>query len=245
MGKNASANQLFSIGDLLDYLNSEFPDLTISKIRFLENEGLVRPLRAPSGYRKFTGSDLNRIRYILQLQRDHYLPLRVIREHLVSLDEGLEAPYPVTGTVPKRIGLVPSRESLFGVDSKDLIKTKSFALNLDELVEITSISRDSLEEYLAVGLLEMREGMFDSNAIAIANLAKELETLGISARHMRSFRLAAEREIGLIESLVKPVSKKQSPNSRNDALEQASEIATIALRLHTALVRSGIHRELS
>jgi DNA-binding transcriptional MerR regulator len=228
-----------SIGEVLNKLRPDFSDVTISKIRFLESEGLVEPERTPAGYRKFTHEDLQRLRYVLAAQRDHYLPLRVIKEHLDAIDRGLEPPALPSGSprVPRAV-----------TDAEGLPTPEAFAreanelrLSRRELEEASGADQallDALEEY---GLLARRYGEhYDSDAVGIAKAAAELAAFGIEPRHLRPFRAAADREIGLVEQVLSPLLRQRNPESRARAEETARELAALSVRLHAALVKAGL-----
>jgi DNA-binding transcriptional MerR regulator len=233
-----------SIGEVLSALRPDFPDVTISKIRFLESEGLIEPQRAPSGYRKFTHEDVERLRYVLSAQRDHYLPLRVIKDHLDALDRGLEPP-PMPGGGPRVPRAVtdgdgyPSPES-FGRDRTEL------RLSRAELLEAAEIDEPLLAQLEEYGLVVPRRGgaPYDADAVVVAKTAGELAAFGLEPRHLRPFKGAADREVGLVEQLVVPLLRQRNPEARARAEEVVREVAALSVRLHAALVKSGLHRGL-
>lgn len=244
MSPAASARSLMSIGEVLAALRPDFPEVTISKIRFLESEGLIEPARAPSGYRKFSHDDVARLRYVLSAQRDHYLPLRVIKDHLDALDRGLEPPTSTTGAprVPRAVveaNGYPSAAS-FVRDQTEL------RLSRAELLEAAGIDEPllaALEEY---GLVVGRRGRapYDADAVMIAKTAGELAGFGLEPRHLRQFKGAADREVGLVEALVAPLLRQRDPQARARADEVARELGALTVRLHAALVKAGMHRGL-
>jgi DNA-binding transcriptional MerR regulator len=225
-----------SIGEVLAQLRPDFPDVTISKIRFLEAEGLVEPERAPSGYRRFSHDDVARLRYVLTSQRDHYLPLRVIKEHLDALDRGLE---PLVGGgrpgVPRAVvdgaGTGPGLRR----DAGDV------RLSREELADAADVDEALLDQLESYGLIAPRPGgWFDADAVRVAAAAGELASYGLEARHLRAFRTTADRQLGLVEQVVTPLLRQRGAGSRDRAEEVAREIARVAVRLHTALVASGL-----
>lgn len=236
------ARDAMSIGEVLARLRAEFPDVTISKIRFLEAEGLIEPARAPSGYRKFSHADVERLRYVLAAQRDHYLPLRVIKEHLDAIDRGLEPPdLAVPG--PRVPRAVADRDGFpaagsFGRDRSDVRLTRA------ELLEAADIAEDLLVALEGFGLVVPRHGSspYDGDALAVARVAGELASFGLEPRHLRSFKGAADREVGLVEQLVSPMLRQRSTESRARAEEITREVSALSVRLHAALVRSGLGR---
>lgn len=238
------AGSLMSIGEVLAQLRGEFPDVTISKIRFLESERLVEPARTPSGYRKFSHADVARLRYILATQRDHYLPLRVIREHLDAIDRGLEPP-----AAPGERPQVP-RSAREGLPGPRALVPDNVELRLSraELADAAGLDEDLLSQIEGFGLIEAVRGsagaaagpLYDADALAVATAVAELSTYGLEPRHLRAFRTAAEREADLMAQVVGPLLRQRSPDARVRAEEVARELGATALRLHTALVRAQL-----
>jgi DNA-binding transcriptional MerR regulator len=227
-----------SIGQALADLSAEFPeeDIKESKLRFLESEGLVEPERTPSGYRKYSVDDMERLRYIIRMQRDHYLPLKVIREHLDALDRGLEPPAPSGG--PR----VP--QGLLGEAGADLLRgdRSDVRVSRRELVKTAEISEDLLEQLEGYGLVRTRPGSkhYDADAVVIAKAAGDLAAFGIEPRHLRAFKTAADREVGLVEQVVSPIRRSREAGAEGRAAQAVEEIANLSLRLHATLVRSGL-----
>jgi DNA-binding transcriptional MerR regulator len=240
MSSSASASALMSIGEVLAQLRPEFQDITISKIRFLEEQGLIEPQRTSSGYRKFSRQDVNRLRYVLAAQRDHYLPLRVIREHLEAVDRGLEPPE-LPGGGPR----VPlSVVSADGYPSADAFGREGTELRLSraELIEAAGIDAESLTKLEEFGLVAPQPGgrHFDGNALVVARTVAEMAGYGIEARHLRAVKAAADREVGLVEQVVTPLRRQRNPEARARADEVVRELAALSVRLHAALVKSGL-----
>jgi DNA-binding transcriptional MerR regulator len=240
-GAAASGRVRLNIGEVLDRLRPDFPGITIPKIRFLEDKGLVKPERTPSGYRKFSVEDIDRLRYVLRMQRDHYLPLRVIGEHLDAIDRGLEPPpiEPVVPTVPT-VSLaadgLPSAESF---RRRDHVR-----LSRKELLKIAQISEELLVQLEQFGLITARTGTghYDTDALVIATTARELADFGFEPRHLRAFKTSADREVGLVEQVVAPHKRGRDTAARARAEETVSEIAALSVRLHATLVKAGLHR---
>ncbi|NCZ57483.1 MAG: MerR family DNA-binding transcriptional regulator [Actinobacteria bacterium] len=232
------ARAYLSIGEVLTKLRGDFPDITISKIRFLESEGLIDPQRTPSGYRKFTGTDLERLRYVLLAQRDQYLPLRVIKENLDALDRGLE-PAPSGGVAAPRPSLAridgDIAPSAFG-DSSEM------RLSREELLKASGLTENALVELESFGLITPRGRHYDGDALAVGKAVTEMNSFGIEPRHLRSFKSAADREIGLIEQVITPLTRQKSAESKARAQEVQKEIASLSIRLHASLVRGGLNR---
>jgi len=229
------ARAYLSIGEVLGKLRGEFPDVTISKIRFLESEGLIEPQRTPSGYRKFSHHDVDRLRYVLGAQRDHYLPLKVIKDHLDALDRGLEPPA-LAGSqaLAPRVATVDG-EVLFG-ESSDLKLSRS------ELLESSQLNETQLNELESYGLIQSNGKHYDGDALAIARAVAEISAFGIEARHLRPFKSAAEREIGLIEQVITPLLRQKGSEAKARAEEVERQLGGLTLKIHAALVRSGLKR---
>ncbi|MQA82294.1 MAG: MerR family DNA-binding transcriptional regulator [Streptosporangiales bacterium] len=217
-----------TIGEVLAKLRPEFPDVTISKIRFLESEGLVEPDRTPSGYRKFTYADLERLQYILAAQRDHYLPLRVIREQLDALD----GDSPVVSTR----GPLPAGVALPGPEK--FAERTVTRFSRDDLLTASGLLSDQLDTLEQYGLVAPLHGTvsYDEDALLIARTIAELTAFGIEPRHLRGFRAAADREVGLVEQVLTPMRRSRG-SATSDADETGREIAALFVRLHASLVK--------
>lgn len=227
------ARAYLSIGEVLSKLRNEFPDVTISKIRFLETEGLLDPARTPSGYRKFTSSDLERLRYVLSAQRDQYLPLRVIKENLDALDRGLTPAVNGTKAVTPRVASVDG-------ELTNLVPDKNLKLNRSELLEAASITEKQLSELESYGLITIKGRYYDGDALAIARVVSELSAFGIESRHLRSYKTAADREVSLISQVVAPILKQRGSEASARAAEIERELAALSIKLHAALVSSSL-----
>jgi DNA-binding transcriptional MerR regulator len=223
------ARASMTIGEVLGVLSAEFPDVTVSKIRFLEAEGLIEPERTPSGYRKFAPADAERLRFILAAQRDHYLPLRVIKEHLDAVDDG-QSPPP----------LGERRHAPRGLVAADTTHDGDVRLTRRQLLDATGVSAEVLTELEEFGLVSRAGGRYDGDALAIARAAAALRAFGFEARHLRAVKAAADREVGLIEAAVAPTMRQRSPGAHARATEAAKEIASLSLTLHAALVSTGL-----
>ncbi|MEO5664177.1 MAG: MerR family transcriptional regulator [Nocardioides sp.] len=241
MAEPAASRTRMNIGQVLDHLRSDFPGVTISKIRFLEDQGLIKPERTQSGYRKFSGGDVDRLRYILRMQRDHYLPHKVIGEHLDAIDRGLEPPAidGVVPTVPK-VALAPD-----GLPSAESFRaTSDVRLSRRELIKIAEISEDLLAQLEQFGLISPRPGTghYDTDALVVAKTARELAEFGLEPRHLRAFKTAADREVGLVEQVVAPLQRGRDAAAKGRMEEAVSEIAALSVRLHATLVKTGLRR---
>lgn len=231
------ARAYLSIGEVLSKLRSDFPDITISKIRFLESEGLIEPQRTPSGYRKFTTPDLERLRYVLLAQRDQYLPLKVIKENLDALDRGLEPAKSPGGAAAPRMVPVDT-----AVNPSAFAEQSDLRLSREELLTSSGINEEQLAELESYGLVQQRGRHFDGDALMIAKVVGELAAFGIEGRHLRAFKAASDREVGLVEQVITPLLRQKNSDSKARAEEVAREIASLSIRLHASLVRAGLHR---
>jgi DNA-binding transcriptional MerR regulator len=200
-----------SIGQVLDELSAEFPDVSPSKIRFLEAEGLIRPLRSNSGYRRFSAADITRLRFILTAQRDEYLPLRVIKERLDAIDGGDGGD--AAGGVPL------------------------LAMTRSELLTAAGAAEELLAELEDYGLIR-RARSYGAQPLSVLRSAVHLGAHGIQPRHLRAIKAAAERETALVEQAVAPLARQKG--SREPALRAAHDIAGHIARLHATLVEDGL-----
>jgi len=226
---------LMSIGEVLAQLRDDFPDITISKLRFLEAEGLVEPQRTAAGYRKYSTEDVNRLSYVLAAQRDRFLPLRVIRDYLDALDRG----------EPVAAGDYPSMDDPSAAPVKSADPEVPESLQRDELLERTGLSDTQLKEIEEAGLVSMRRpGWYDADALLIASAVAGLGQLGIGVRHLRTFRTTADREAGLFAAVVAPMAKSSSPSARVRAADTVRELTALTQQLHAALVRVSLRTTL-
>lgn len=233
-----------TIGDVLGKLQPDFPDVTISKIRFLESEGLIAPARTPSGYRKFTHTELERLRYILRAQRDHYLPLRVIREQLQVLDRGAQTVAADGQVLPAPRLLAPAGSSAAqGAARADEPHER---MARQELLESSGLNEQQLRELETYGLISAHAGKlpYDTQALRIATAVAELAAFGVEPRHLRPAKSAADREVGLVEQVVAPVQRGREPEAGERAAELAQEVAALCVKLHDALVQSALNTSL-
>ena len=231
------ARAYLSIGEVLGKLRSDFPDVTISKIRFLESEGLIEPQRTPSGYRKFTTTDLERLRYVLLAQRDQYLPLKVIKENLDALDRGLQPAASPGGNPVPRLATIDGN-----IAPSAFAEQSEMRLSRDELLSHSGITEDQLVELETYGLIQIKGRHYDGDALTVAKVVAEISAFGIEGRHLRAFKTAADREVGLVEQVITPLLRQKNPESKARAQEVSREIASLSVRMHAALVRSGLNR---
>ncbi|WP_156371085.1 transcriptional regulator FtsR [Nocardia arizonensis] len=262
-----------SIGSVLDLLRPDFPDVTISKIRFLEAEGLIRPERTPSGYRRFSHADCERLRFVLTAQRDQYLPLKVIKEQLEAIDSGAATlgvreararavsgrhgaePGPVaepadepTGrsarvagsAAPRRLGVVPGE-----VSPDELRFDHEIRLTRADLLEQAEIDEKFLNDLIRANLITPgAAGFFDAESVTLARTARAMAEFGLEARHLRAFKLAADREAALVAQIAAPIAKSRDAGARARAEETVRELAALSLTLHTCLVKASVRGSL-
>jgi DNA-binding transcriptional MerR regulator len=242
MKTQLAAKHLYSIGDVIDLLGKDFPDLSISKIRFLESEGLIQPLRAPSGYRKFSTFDLNRIRYILELQNKHYLPLRVIKEHLELVDSGAEEVI----SLPKQdsIQTIVQKKKINSLDKSNSIPAKQHLTKI-EFLAACEIEEKYLNELINSGLIEVQSNRFSSLHVPLVRACFRLQNLGVPTKHLRSFKLAAEREVSLAEAIAKPVRDRKGQQSSSRADELIIELINEFFQLRAAIITAKLNSDLS
>ncbi|MFS8199978.1 MerR family transcriptional regulator [Streptomyces sp. CWNU-52B] len=228
-GAAATDSGLMSIGTVLNVLRDEFPEVTVSKIRFLESEGLIEPQRTPSGYRKFSADDVVRLGHVLRMQRDHYLPLKVIREHLDAMGRGEAVPQPSVGR--QRDGEVLSEP-----EGPTVAR-----IGRAELLAAAEIGEQELDEWESYGLITpVLDGVYDAEAVTVAGLVLELGRFGIEPRHLRAVKAAADREAGLVDQVVAPLRLHRNPQTRAHAQARTKELAGLAVKLHAALVQSAL-----
>lgn len=244
-----------SIGQVLAVLKTEHPDISISKIRFLESEGLIAPERAPSGYRRYGEGDVERLFYILKAQRDHYLPLKVIREHLDMMDRGMQPPAqpdpspraeggtedlsPVledspaapAPNAPKAPVEAPARERQKG--------KPALRLSRKELLEASGLAEAVLVELERQQIVVPRRGtgFYGRDALTVAFVARRLAEYGMDARHLRAFKMAADREAGLVDQAIAPFLRRSGGNRNVTA-----EVSSLVIAAHAALLRTALER---
>lgn len=228
-----------SIGEVLAQLRTEFPDTTISKLRFLEAEGLVEPQRTASGYRKYSWHDVARLRFVLTAQRDQYLPLRVIREQLEAQLRGDE---PLSRHRPALVAVGPDGDLPGDGTSAEPAEVR---VARAELVRRTGIAEQLLTELEQLGLVTSRPpGWYDPDAVVIVEAVVGLTRYGLELRHLRAFRTGADREVGLFAQLLAPMVRQHDPAAQARAAETARELTALSQRLHAALVRAGLRETL-
>ena len=228
-----------SIGQVLTALSSEFPDISISKIRFLESEGLITPQRAPSGYRRYAEHDVERLRYVLSVQREHYLPLKVIREHLEMMDRGQTPPEPKTleasstSTASAAAAVAPTPAT------PPAAPKKALRLSRQDLLEASGLTEAGLVELERTGIVVPRRGgsFYGRDALTLAIAARRMGEYGIDSRHLRAFKMSADREVGLVEQAIAPYVRRSGGNA-----DVSGEVTQLVISFHAALVRTAMGR---
>jgi DNA-binding transcriptional MerR regulator len=213
-----------SIGDVINQLKTEFPDVTVSKVRFLESQGLIHPARSKSGYREFGTDDIARIRYILQQQRDHFLPLKVIKSKLTAWERGEEP------TVAAPAGAPP--EAYFA--------SSGVSMSDEELARAAGVTGDVVRRLVEAGVLDNRADGFAEEDLDIVRAAQRLLGHGFEPRHLRTVRLAANRESDMLGQLTGPLLRHRSPASRQQAAQILADSAQAVRDLQDAMLRAQL-----
>jgi DNA-binding transcriptional MerR regulator len=230
-----------SIGEVLVNVKAEFPDITISKIRFLESEGLITPERTPSGYRKFYPEDVERLRSILRLQRDEYLPLKVIKDRLLKADTGEDDEQP---TLEQAVG---------GAEpdgSEDLAEAPiGLQMSIEEMAAATGVDRDRIKELEGFGIVCIHgpEGgrYYDGDDYVTLTIVKDFLRFGIEPRHLTMYKHFADRESAFFEALVAPTLRQKNPDARRAAAQTLGELTSTSRKFKQALLRNSLREHLS
>ena len=218
---------LRSIGHVVTVLKDDYPDLTISKIRYLESEGLITPERAPSGYRRYADTDIERLRYILDSQKNQYLPLKVIKDNLDMMDRGEQPP-----------DADVSDDTLSPTAAPRAMPPKrAIRMTRRELLRMSGLSEPTLRELERQGLIGPRRGTayYGRDALTIAVVARKLDAYGMDVRHLKVIKQAAEREVGLIELATAPYLRRNASDRKAPA-----EVMQLVLHAHAAIMRSNL-----
>ena len=220
----SSRPQLLSIGQVLAKLTPEFSDLSPSKLRFLEDRELVSPGRTPAGYRTYSSSDVDRLRFVLTVQRDHYLPLRVIKQYLDELDEGKSPVLPHAGPVTGSVKVI---------DSQRLTK--------QELLDQTGALASVLEGAITAGLIEPKRIYSEHDAVVLKSIL-DASKFGLEPRHLRGMRLAVDREVGLVSQAVSASRSASKKMSKDEFRDKGRELSDILSTLRQVLTRDAINK---
>jgi DNA-binding transcriptional MerR regulator len=227
-----------SIGEVLEAIKADFPDVSISKIRFLESEGLINPERTGSGYRKFYDPDVARLRYILSLQKDHFLPLKVIRERLAEAD--------ASGTIPEIALAADGSAAPAEANGSTKGSTKAPAkistdvqLDRSGLAKAAGLSSDELQGLEDFGLIVAGD-FYDGNDLAVAKAARRLLDYGLEPRHLRMYRQWAEREASFFEQIVAPMARRKDPSSQLKAAQSSQDLIGLSREIRDAMLRTSM-----
>ncbi|HEY5821104.1 MAG TPA: MerR family transcriptional regulator [Propionibacteriaceae bacterium] len=230
-----------SIGQVLSTLKAEFPDISISKIRFLEAEGLIAPERAPSGYRRYADTDLDRLRYVLSVQREHYLPLKVIKEHLDLMDRGVTPPAVATLRAGQAASEgAPSEAQPTGtVPVVPPAPKQPLRLSRQDLLDASGLTESALVELERTQIVLPKRGSthYGRDALTLAIAARRMAEYGIDGRHLRAFKMSADREVGLVEQAIAPHVRRAGGNR-----DVSGEVTQLVISFHAALVRTAMDR---
>lgn len=215
-----------SIGEVINLLRDDFPDVSVSKIRFLESQGLIDPGRSDSGYRQFDGTDLARLRFILQQQRDHFLPLKVIKSKLTLWERGED--------------LGPASGRVEPADDVELAP-----LDRDEVLRRSGLSGAQLEDLIASGIVRplAEADVFPFEAALVCQEAKRLMDQGLEARHLRAVRLSVDREVELLRQMTAPLARAGNAEARARAQEILESSAGSVLAMHRAMLDGELRQQ--
>ncbi len=265
-----------SIGEVLTDLQKEFPDVTISKIRFLESQGLLDPERTPSGYRKFYDADIERLRWILQQQRDNFYPLRVIKERLERAGESGPSSAAVAVVEPEPAGQAaaeqpagqPAEQEVYEPPPRPVYEPPRAAarpeprelrapvrepldvgpsgtsLTGDELASATGLTAKAIAELERYGLITGRpmgrDTIYDEEALTVGRLCASFARFGVEPRHLRMYKVAAEREATVFDQVVLPLMKQRNPDARRRAIDNVGELASLGDAMRAAMLRQAL-----
>ena len=230
-----------SIGAVLDLLRPDFPDVTISKIRFLEAEGLVTPQRSAAGYRRFTAYDCARLRFVLTAQREQYLPLKVIKAQLDAQPDGELPTLGSAYTVPRLVQITGEANPDTDRAGTEAVAPAQVRLSREDLLSRSGVDNALLAALVTAGVIKPGPaGFFDEHSVTIAQCARALADYGVEPRHLRAFRSAADRQSDLIAQIAGPVAAAGKAGARDRADDLAREVAALAITLHTSLIKSAV-----
>jgi DNA-binding transcriptional MerR regulator len=230
-----------SIGEVLVSVKTEFPDITISKIRFLEAEGLIEPERTPSGYRKFYGHDVERLKSILRMQRDEYLPLKVIKERLLSQDAG-------AGDIDVSADGDARADEEASLVEEIAEAPTGLQMSIEEMSTATGIDRDRIKELEAFGIISSHgpEGAryYDGDDFIILSIVKDFFRYGIEARHLTMYKHFADRESSFFDQIVAPTLRQKNPDARRTAAQTLANLSSTSRKFKQALLRTNLRDHL-
>lgn len=232
MGSRTLKKGYLSIGAVVDSLKKEYPDLSISKVRYLEDEGLINPKRSKGGYRRFTEADLETLSLILRLQKEQYLPLKVIREKVRELAKGRISP----------ADLLTGKDDRTEVTHE--LTDKSKTMTLEEASEASGLSAKEISELIQYGLIETQEGEkgknFDAGNVRVMHLVRSISRHGVEPRHLRMYENFAEREASFLTQIVAPILQQRSEDARDRAVDTLEDLASLAKELRESLITNKL-----
>ncbi|MEA2509516.1 MAG: hypothetical protein QOG21_1598 [Actinomycetota bacterium] len=235
----ARTRDYLSIGEVLDLLRPDFPDVSISKIRFLEAEGLIAPERTGSKYRKFYDTDVARLRYILALQRDHFLPLRVIKQRLSDASANGEDPAPPAPSASRAAASPPETREPAETPGSTVDLT-GVQMNKAELVSAAGLEDRQMNALIDFGILSERDS-YDANDLALVTAAAKFMTFGVEPRHLRMFKQSADREASFIQQIVLPASRRRDREEAGKQTAQSvRELLALSRQAREALLRTAL-----
>jgi DNA-binding transcriptional MerR regulator len=243
MRQMAGTRNYQSIGEVLVAVKTEFPDITISKIRFLEAEGLIEPERTPSGYRKFYVDDVDRLKSILRMQRDEYLPLKVIKERLLKQDVEGEAEEGEDGATG---GADADAEA--DADEGLAEAPTGLQMSIEEMSAATGVERERIKELESFGIVCSHgpDGAryYDGDDYIVLSIVKDFFRYGIEPRHLTMYKHFADREAKFFEDLVAPRLRQKNPDARRLAAETLADLSVTSRKFKQALLRTNMREDL-
>jgi DNA-binding transcriptional MerR regulator len=234
-----------SIGEVLVAVKTEFPDITISKIRFLESEGLIEPERTPSGYRKFYVEDVERLKSILRMQRDEYLPLKVIKERLLKQDAGDEE----EPTTLEQAAAGDGAGAAASAAEEIAEAPTGLQMSLEEMSAATGVDRERIKELEGFQIVCSHgpEGAryYDGDDYIVLSIVKDFLRHGIEPRHLTMYKHFADRESAFFEALVAPMIRQKNPDARRAAAQTLADLTVTSRKFKQALLRNSLREHLS
>ena len=225
----ANEEKKYGIGEVQELLTKEFPDITISKIRFLEKEGLINPERTPSGYRKYSKANIKQLSYVLRLQREEYLPLNVIKKKIQDLRSGK---------------VVAGDLNVMSGQAGEPTLTGAMPISFDLAPSKLHLSAETINELLEYGIVGVREGpegkYFSHDDVKVLNMAKEFFRYGVEPRHLRMYTQFVGREASFIEQIIRPQLQHKDPNTKRSALKDLESLIALSQMFTQALLREAL-----
>ena len=239
-----------SIGEVLVSVKTEFPDITISKIRFLEAEGLIEPERTPSGYRKFYSRDVDMLKSILRMQRDEYLPLKVIKERLLQQAAEDEAAAADDDGGEAAAGRAEAAAASRAAASEEIADAPTgLQMSLEEMAAATGVDRERIKELESFGIVSSHgpenARYYDGDDYIVLSIVKDFFRYGVEPRHLTMYKHFEEREASFFEQIVAPMMRQKNPDARRVAADTLAELTVTSRKFKQALLRTNIRSTLS